>query len=119
MTTKDAIAYFGTGYALAQALGLQPPVVYRWGEYPPPLRQFQLERATGGTLTVEPGLIPPAHTRANAPKPSKGILRKARTDLPNINTAVAVAQQPRPKIPPQKPKALSLAEMMAAGDGNV
>lgn len=62
MKTKDAIAYFGTSYALARALGVQPPIVYRWGEEPPPLRQFQLAYATDNFLEVNPKHFPPRAT---------------------------------------------------------
>lgn len=50
MTTKEAIEYFGGKKELAKALGIWPHSIYRWGERPPKLRQFELERITEGKL---------------------------------------------------------------------
>lgn len=53
MTTKEAIEHFGGTKALAQALDIWPTAVSRWGEQPPRLRQFEIERITNGELKVE------------------------------------------------------------------
>lgn len=53
MTTKEAIEHFGGIKALAQALDIWPTAVSRWGEQPPRLRQFEIERITNGELKVE------------------------------------------------------------------
>lgn len=53
MTTKDAIAYYGSIKALADALGIWPHVIYRWGEHPPIARQYELEVKTKGALRAE------------------------------------------------------------------
>jgi hypothetical protein len=50
MTTNEAINYFGGRKKLAETLGIWPHVIYRWGENPPRLRQFELERITNGEL---------------------------------------------------------------------
>lgn len=55
VTTDDAKAHFGNSTSrLARALGIEPPSVYDWGRFPPPLRQLQLEQITNGALKAEP-----------------------------------------------------------------
>ena len=55
MTTQQALDHYGGDVrALAAALGIWHSAVYQWGEFPPALRQLQLERLTGGELTAEP-----------------------------------------------------------------
>tara|TARA_R110000822_G_scaffold51947_3_gene134844 strand:+ start:1238 stop:1402 length:165 start_codon:yes stop_codon:yes gene_type:complete len=53
MTTDEAIAYFGSRKKMADALEIWPHGTYRWGESPPKLRQFEIERISGGELKVE------------------------------------------------------------------
>lgn len=53
MKTSEAVARFGSVRSLAQALGLTEQAVYLWGEYPPQLRQYELEELTGGELKAE------------------------------------------------------------------
>ena len=53
MTTQQAIRHFGSQAKLAKALGIKPPSVSVWGERPPMLRQFQIERLTGGKLKAD------------------------------------------------------------------
>ena len=43
MKTKEAIQFFGGLKPLADALGIWPQAVYRWGENVPPLRAFQIK----------------------------------------------------------------------------
>ena len=40
--TKDAIAFFGNIKKMADALGIYPQGIYRWGEFVPPLRHYQI-----------------------------------------------------------------------------
>ena len=55
MTKDQAIqALGGTQAALAERLGMTQGSVSLWGEYPPPLRQLQIEVLTGGALKAEP-----------------------------------------------------------------
>lgn len=55
MTKDEAIAALGgTQAALAEALGMTQGSVSLWGEYPPPLRQLQIEALTGGKVRAEP-----------------------------------------------------------------
>jgi hypothetical protein len=55
MTKDQAVAEFGTQVKLAEALGIKSQgSVAAWGEYPPPLRQLQIEALTGGKLKAEP-----------------------------------------------------------------
>jgi DNA-binding transcriptional regulator YdaS (Cro superfamily) len=56
MRTADAIKFdaFGTQSALARALGIDQSSVATWKEYPPPLRQLQIEALTRGALKAEP-----------------------------------------------------------------
>ncbi len=69
MLTAQAIKYFGTRYALAQALGISPATVYQWKERVPTERQIQLERLTKGALVFD-GVFPAAKTLGR-PKPPK------------------------------------------------
>lgn len=54
MKTKDAIEYWGSQKAVADALDLKQPSVAAWGDYPPALRQLQIEAKSGGALKAEP-----------------------------------------------------------------
>jgi len=53
MTKDQAVTEFGTQQALADALGLTQGSVSLWGDYPPPLRQLQIEALTAGRLRAE------------------------------------------------------------------
>jgi predicted XRE-type DNA-binding protein len=57
MTTSDAIKHYGTQQRLATALGIRQSSVSEWGEYPPAVRQLQLQQLTKGRLKSEPGLL--------------------------------------------------------------
>ena len=50
MTTDEAIAHFGDRKQMAKALGIGLHGTYRWGESPPKLRQFEIERISAGEL---------------------------------------------------------------------
>jgi hypothetical protein len=52
MTTDEAIEYFGDRKRMAQALGIGLHGTYRWGESPPKLRQFEIERISDGELVL-------------------------------------------------------------------
>ena len=54
MLTRDAIGFFGTQVKLAEALGMDQSSVSGWKEYPPPLRQLQIEALTKGALRAQP-----------------------------------------------------------------
>lgn len=53
MTTQEAENYFGGKIQLAQALGIWPHTIYRWGEYPPMSKQYEIEVKTNGELKAE------------------------------------------------------------------
>lgn len=53
MTTSDAVSHFGSATKLARALGIKPAAVSQWGEYPPLLRQFQIELVSKRKLRAE------------------------------------------------------------------
>lgn len=54
MTKDQAIkALGGTQAALATALGMTQGSVSLWGEFPPPMRQLQIEAMTRGELRAE------------------------------------------------------------------
>ena len=53
MTTDKAIAHFGSRKKMADFFDIWPHATYRWGEFPPKLRQFEIERLTGGELKAE------------------------------------------------------------------
>ena len=57
MTKDAAIKHYGTQQKLADALGMSQASVSEWGEYPPALRQLQLQQVTKGKLKAEPGLL--------------------------------------------------------------
>ena len=50
MTKQQVIEHYGSMYATAKALGISHQAVQKWGEYPPAMRQFQLEIMTDGKL---------------------------------------------------------------------
>jgi hypothetical protein len=59
MTKSEAIAFFGgTQESLARALGIKQWSVAEWGEYPPELRQLQLQILSRGKLKAEPYCLP-------------------------------------------------------------
>jgi transcriptional repressor of cell division inhibition gene dicB len=43
MKTDDAIAAFGDAKKLADALGIWPQAIYKWGDEVPPLRAYQIQ----------------------------------------------------------------------------
>lgn len=53
MTTKEAIAWYGSIKALAAAIDVWPHVISRWGEKPPMARQYELEVKTKGELKAD------------------------------------------------------------------
>tara|TARA_S200002703_G_scaffold59400_2_gene51520 strand:+ start:364 stop:528 length:165 start_codon:yes stop_codon:yes gene_type:complete len=53
MTTQEAIDHYGDIKSLAAALNIWPHSIYRWGDNPPMLRQFELERLTDGGLKAD------------------------------------------------------------------
>lgn len=55
--TSECIAFYETKAKLAEALGIETPSVYGWGEHPPPLRQIQLQGLTAGKLMAEPDVF--------------------------------------------------------------
>ena len=57
MKTSDAIQWAGTARHLAKQIGIRPPAVYQWGEFPPALRQLQIEHLSSGSLKAEPGCL--------------------------------------------------------------
>lgn len=57
MTTDQAIKHYGTQVKLARALGITQSTVSEWGEFPPKIRQLQLQQITRGRLKAEPGLL--------------------------------------------------------------
>jgi hypothetical protein len=55
VTTKEAIEHFGGLKKLADALGVWPQVIYRWGDRPPMGRQYEIEVKTEGKLRADHG----------------------------------------------------------------
>jgi len=57
MRTDEAIKYFGGPRGgvskLAHRLGISRKSVWKWGEYPPAGRQYELEVLTSGELKAE------------------------------------------------------------------
>lgn len=56
MRKQEAIEHFKGVGELASALKLTPAAVSQWGEYPPALRQLQIERIAP-ELHAEPGCM--------------------------------------------------------------
>lgn len=63
MTKDDAINYFGSQAALADALGIKQPSVAEWDSVPD-LRQLQLEILTHGKLKADPAIKQPGEQAA-------------------------------------------------------
>jgi DNA-binding transcriptional regulator YdaS (Cro superfamily) len=59
MTKTAAIAHYGSQEKLARVLGISQAAVAMWGEFPPDLRQLQIERVTRGKLRAEPWVLNP------------------------------------------------------------
>lgn len=53
MKTEEAIRWYGGVKRLAEALGVWPQVIYKWGEHPPRARQYELEVKTKGELRAQ------------------------------------------------------------------
>ena len=53
MTTADMIDFFGSRKKMADYFGIWVHATYRWGDTPPQLRQFQVERYTDGELRAD------------------------------------------------------------------
>lgn len=67
MRTVDAVKYFERVSILAERLGISRKSVWKWGEYPPPGRQYELEVMTEGALKAEkPGA---GEARRDTPEP--------------------------------------------------
>ena len=58
MKTEEAADYFGGRKKLADALGIWPHGTYKWGEFPPKMRQYQIQVLSKGELMAE-GETPP------------------------------------------------------------
>lgn len=54
MRTQEAIDHFGTQTKLAEALSITDGAVSQWGEFPPRLRQLEIQDLTDGALMAEP-----------------------------------------------------------------
>lgn len=79
MRTAEVIAHFKTQTAVAKRLGIRQASVAEWGEFPPDLRQLQLERITRNTLKAEPeckarlfGIPSKAPARTKKPRAVQG-----------------------------------------------
>lgn len=53
MKTEEAIRWYGGVKRLADALGVWPQVVYKWGERPPMARQYEIQVRTKGELKAD------------------------------------------------------------------
>ena len=67
MTKIEAIEWAGgTQDDLAAKLGIKQPSIANWGEFPPPIRQLQIQRLSRGRLKAEPGVLSPLKAPAKA-----------------------------------------------------
>lgn len=78
MNKTDAIKFFGTQVKLAAALGMTQHAVSAWGEFPPPLRQLQIEKASRGALKAQSSIL------GDVTSIGKAIAKASRTN-PNGN----------------------------------
>lgn len=53
MKTEDAIKHYGGIKQLAEALGIWPHNISRWGEFVPKTRAYELQVKTDGKLKAE------------------------------------------------------------------
>jgi len=53
MKTKEAVSFFGGVKQLADALGIWPHNISRWGETVPIARQYEIEVKSGGRLKAD------------------------------------------------------------------
>jgi len=53
MTTQEAIEFYGGKKKLAEVLKCWPNAIYNWGDYPPMVRQYELEVKSKGKLKAE------------------------------------------------------------------
>jgi hypothetical protein len=63
MKKQDAISYFKTQAAVAQAAGISKQAVSQWGEFVPPAVAELLAEITGGKLVFDPGCYPQSYRR--------------------------------------------------------
>jgi len=61
MTKEDVLNYFGGTVKTANAIEVRHTTVSMWGEFPPHLRQCEIELLTAGALKREPKNQPPCH----------------------------------------------------------
>ena len=54
MKTQEAADFFGSRVKLAKALGVSPAAITCWGEFPPMLRQYQIQVVSRNKLKPEP-----------------------------------------------------------------
>ena len=54
MNTKEAIEHFGGIKNLAEALDCWSNEIYRWGEYPPKGKRWEIQGITNGKLKAYP-----------------------------------------------------------------
>ena len=57
MKTSEVIEFFGSQRQAAKAIGVAQPSISGWGEFPPDMRQVQIERLTKKKLLAEPGCL--------------------------------------------------------------
>ncbi|WP_192483182.1 MULTISPECIES: Cro/CI family transcriptional regulator [Cysteiniphilum] len=53
MKTKEVIEYYGSQIATAKALQIATSSITTWGEFPPLIKQFEIERITNGELKAD------------------------------------------------------------------
>jgi transcriptional repressor of cell division inhibition gene dicB len=53
MKTQDAIDFFGSRNAIADALGIDRTATYHWGDTVPELRQYQIQVLSNGKLVAD------------------------------------------------------------------
>lgn len=58
MRKADAIGHFGSGQAVAEALGITKGAVSQWGDVVPEGSAYKLQVITGGKLRVDQSMYP-------------------------------------------------------------
>ena len=64
MKTSQVLSHYVTQVAVAKALDISQGSVSKWKEYPPDLRQLQIEALTGGALKAEKTILPRKQRRS-------------------------------------------------------
>lgn len=78
MRVRDVVNYFGSIEAVAEFFSISRDSVYKWGEFIPAHRQYELEVKTGGILKSDYSLQQEKNNEKNYKKCKKRRVSAAR-----------------------------------------